>query len=161
MTISPKPGEGRPCRMARVDGGEVFPLVREDIVSTEHEFLFQTYGWQSGHDLGRKILCPLRELEIARRAKRASEPVQVRFLIDLSIGCVRAVERWLTWALGAGSISGRGSRAESASWGAGPRTREGGGCLLSELATREHSLQGVHQGPEHSALHRGQCARPS
>lgn len=35
MTISPKPGEGKPCRMARVDGGEIFPLVREEIVSTE------------------------------------------------------------------------------------------------------------------------------
>jgi len=81
--------------MARVDGGEIFPLVREEIVSTEHEFLFQTYGWQSGHDPDREILLALQELEIARRAKGASEPVQVRFLIGLSLGCARPVERWL------------------------------------------------------------------
>ena len=86
---------GRPRRTACVDGGEIFPLVREELVSTEHEFLFQTYAWQSGHDPDREILLALQELESARRAKGAREPVQVRFLIGLSLGCARAFERWL------------------------------------------------------------------
>jgi phosphatidylserine/phosphatidylglycerophosphate/cardiolipin synthase-like enzyme len=64
-------------------------------VSTECEFLFQTYAWQDGHDPEHEILRALQELESKRRAMGAREPVQVRLLIGLSLGCARAVERWL------------------------------------------------------------------
>ena len=86
---------GRPRHTAYVDGREIFALVREELVSTKREFLFQTYAWQGGHDPEREILLALQELERNRRARRAREPVQVRLLIGLSLGCARAVERWL------------------------------------------------------------------